>query len=164
MHQDRFSHLLAFLALCTVTGCCTTSHAHSLAPGGRAKRSSSPSPSTSARVRAAAGGPSGRSRYRYGGKGENGVRYTCRSRCLHPGSPCSGPYFSSLASRLPVLVPLRRCRERPGNPYDPRIRRSSTSGAGISPTPSSPIVAGRGPRFGCVLRGVVCVPSWVQGP
>ena len=33
MHQKRFSQLLALLALCTVTGCCTTSHAHLPAPG-----------------------------------------------------------------------------------------------------------------------------------
>ena len=33
MHQKRFSQLLVLLALCTVTGCCTTSGAHSPAPG-----------------------------------------------------------------------------------------------------------------------------------
>ncbi len=33
MHQKRFSQLLALLALCTVTGCCTTSHAQLQVPG-----------------------------------------------------------------------------------------------------------------------------------
>jgi len=33
MQQNRFSQLLALLALCTATGCYTTSRAHSPAPG-----------------------------------------------------------------------------------------------------------------------------------
>jgi hypothetical protein len=33
MHRNRFPQLFALLALCAVTGCCTTSRAHSLAPG-----------------------------------------------------------------------------------------------------------------------------------
>ena len=33
MQQNRFPQLLALLALCTVTGCCTTSGAHLPAPG-----------------------------------------------------------------------------------------------------------------------------------